>query len=201
MRPLFAILPFLMTAATDPATPGAPPTTPGADTPLAPAEALKKVEDGTIPFSQRLKIAADALRGIGPTDQFAAVQQQLTTANETLAARDQEITRLNGLLTTANTNVADLEARNVTLETEAKELRSKEQDIQKRATALGKETIAALGFPAAQLPAASEEATGASSDEQIAALQKKMEATTDPKEKGRLAQQVWDLATGGQGKN
>lgn len=124
------------------------------------AAAVAQIEDKTLPISQRLGVAVQALKGIDPTQQLATIKQQLTDANATLALRDGEITRLKAELDTAqrtltarDKDVTDLEAANAQLETEAQNLRAKEQDLDKRAGQKSKEHVAALGFPASQLPA------------------------------------------------
>lgn len=128
------------------------------------AAAVAQIEDRTLPLSQRLGVAVRVLKGIDPTQQLAGVQQQLTDANATVALRDGEITKLKAELATAQQTVAarekdvtELEAANAKLETEAKDLRAKEQDLEKRAGQKSKERVAALGFPAAKLPAPSAE--------------------------------------------
>jgi chromosome segregation ATPase len=180
MRPLFAILPFLMSAATDAASGGEPPRggSGGDGPPMDAAEALAKVEDRTLPIMQRLTIAANALKGIDPTNQLAALQEKLTTAQATIAARDTEITTLKadlatvrGELTARQTDVSNLEARNVELETANRDLLAKEQNLETRATAKSKESVKALGFPAKQLPAANAEHGDEKPEDKIRALE------------------------------
>lgn len=167
MRPLFSILPFLLASATDPATPGAPPTTGGAAEAVDPAEALKAIQDKTLPMSQRLDVAFKALKGIDPTNQLAAVKQKLADAEALVKTRDGELATANDALAAAKKELAareadvkNLEASNAQLALANKDLAAKEQSIDKRATAMANEKVAALGFPAGKLPAANDEIPG-----------------------------------------
>lgn len=128
-----------------------------------PATALAKLEDVTLPMSQRLSVAVQALKGIDPTNQLATIKTQLDEANKTLAARDSEITQLKGDLATASkritaleTDVSEAQAATAAAETRAKAAESKEQDLGKRADAMAKERMRELGFKAADLPPASD---------------------------------------------
>jgi len=155
--------------------------------------AIAKLEDKTLPISQRLSVAVQALKGIDPTQQLAGTKQQLTDANATIALRDGEITKLKAELeTTKQTlkarekDVSDLEASNAALETEAKDLRAKEQDIDKRAGQKSKEHVASLGFPAAKLPGPTgEKGNETPVQRALAAFQ----AETDTEKKGQLWQE------------
>lgn len=177
-------------AATDPANPDA----------VGIPDAIKAIEDKTLPMSQRLTVALKALQGVDPTGQLKDVKTQLDQAKTDLAARDAEITRLQTEAETMKKQITALETDAKTADTaralaekEAAELRAKEQDLDKRAESKAKEKVAALGFPAPQLPKADEKITGASADEEIEALNKRASESKDPAEKGRLAQQAWDL--------
>lgn len=135
----------------------------GAETPNA-AEALAKIEDKTLPMGQRLQVAAAALRGVDPTGQLATVKQSLTDAQAALAAKETELqglqsqlTDLQNQLAAREADVKSLEESNAKLEQTNKDLQSKEQDVDKRASAKAKEQVAALGFPAANLPAPNSE--------------------------------------------
>lgn len=187
MRPLFAILPFLMAPANDPATPGAPPASGGATDTPDPAAALAALEDKTLPMSQRLDVAFKALKGIDPTNQLAAVKKQLAEAQASVALKDAEIEKIKGELSTANkqlearhADVKGLEEANAKLEKENKELSGKEQNLEKRATEKANERVATLGFPASKLPAATEKVSDAANLEDLKA---KFEAETDPMKK------------------
>jgi chromosome segregation ATPase len=203
MRPIFAILPFLMTPASELAAGG------GGGAPIGtekvekvdPAEALKQLEDKTLPMSQRLTVAMNALRGIDPTNQLADVQRTLAEAQASLATRDQELAAAKADLASRDARITALETDVRNLETRNAQLEQAEQDLEKCAEAKSKEKVAALGFPASQLPAATAAPSGSTNDEKIAELHKQIAATSDPLEKGKLSQQVWDLMLPAQGKN
>jgi hypothetical protein len=132
----------------------------GGDGKLDLAAAVAQIEDKTLPISQRLSVAVQALKGIDPTQQLASIKQHLTDANASIALKDGEITKLKAELDTAQKtltarekDVSELEASNAQLENEANTLRAKEQDIDKRAEQKSKEHVASLGFPASNLPA------------------------------------------------
>lgn len=125
--------------------------------PFAAIETAKAaMENKTLPMSQRFSVAMKAFAGVGPTTQFAAVQAELTTTKATLATKEAELKTAQDELTAARADVATLEAANAKLETENAALQAKEQDIEKRAAAKSKEHVAALGFPAGQLPASTQ---------------------------------------------
>lgn len=127
-----------------------------------PMEAIKTaqaaLENKTLPMSQRFAVAMNAFKGVGPTAQYAAVQAELTTTKATLATKEAELKTAQEELTAARADVTSLEASNAKLETENAALQAKEQDIDKRAAAKSKEHVAALGFPAGQLPASTQTA-------------------------------------------
>lgn len=155
--------------------------------------AIAKLEDKTLPISQRLSVAVQALKGIDPTQQLAGVQKQLTDAKASIALKDGEIAKLKAELDTAQKtlsarekDVTDLEAANARLETEVKDLRAKEQDIDKRAGQKSKEHVASLGFPAAKLPGPTgEKGNETPAQRALAAFQ----AETDTEKKGQLWQE------------
>jgi hypothetical protein len=124
---------------------------------------LAQIQDGTLPMSQRLSVAIQAIRGIDPTNQLAKIQTDLTDANAQIAARDTELTTIKADLDAANkriaalsTDVTDAQAATAAAEARAKAAEAKEQDITKRVDARVKEELAAKGFPAAKLPNSSE---------------------------------------------
>lgn len=179
----------------------------GGAAPVNPAEALAKIEDRTLPMGQRLSVAAQALRGIDPTNQLAAVQERLTQAEATNATLQAQVEQANAERDTARAelsareqDVADLQARNAELEQANADLSAKEQDITKRADALVAERIAALGFPAVRLPASSsqQQAEGA---ERIAELRAQIAKETDPQKRGELAMEIRKIQSAQQGKN
>ena len=121
---------------------------------IDPAAAIAKIEERTLTMSQRLAVAAKALRGIPPAAQFTKVQDDLTTANT-------ELTKVRGELESANKRVAALEAdvtgleqSNARLEQDKKDLEAKEQDISKRASEQAKSIARGVGIEANKLPAA-----------------------------------------------
>lgn len=150
------------------------------------AKAVAQIEDKTLPISQRLGVAVQALKGIDPTQQLAGVQKQLTDATATITLKDAEITKLKADLTTAQQTLAarekdvtELEAANATLET-------KEKDIDKRASAKANERVAALGFPASKLPAAQTPEQTVNLPENEAALEEALKACATQKERSAL---------------
>lgn len=157
------------------------------------AAAVAQIEDKTLPISQRLGVAVQALKGIDPTQQLAGIQQKLTDANASITLKDAEITKLKAELDTAqktlaarDKDVSDLEASNAQLETEAKDLRAKEQDLDKRAGQKSKEHVASLGFPSSKLPGPSgEKGNETPTERALAAFQ----AETDAEKKGKLWQE------------
>lgn len=157
MIPSHAIRPFLRNAATEHGEGGG-----GSDEkPLAPAEALEKVKDVTLPMSQRLGVAIKALAGVDPTNQLAEVNKELTKAQGTISTQATEITDLKAKLTAAqsevaarNSDVSTLEASNAELQTKVKNLEATEKDLERRAESKANEKVAALGFKASALPAA-----------------------------------------------
>jgi vacuolar-type H+-ATPase subunit I/STV1 len=157
----------------------------GEKTPTA-AEALAAVEDPTMTMSQRLKVAAQALRGIDPTNQLAALQSQLQTAKESLAAKETELAGVQAELGTTKQRVAALEGDVKTLEQSNADLQAKEQDLEKRAAEKAKEQVRSVGIKAAKLPKSTDDekvpATGAK-----AALEA-FQAEKDPDKKAALYQ-------------
>lgn len=165
--------------------------------------AIAKLEDKTLPISQRLGVAIQALKGIDPTQQLAGIKQQLADANATVALRDGEITKLKADLATAQQTLAarekdvtDLEAANARLETEAKDLRAKEQDIDKRAGQKSKEHVASLGFPAAKLPDSQTEQGFKDLPQSEAELEEALKACATQQERSALLRS-YNAARGG----
>lgn len=166
----------------------------GGGTVPTPAEALQTIEDRTMPMSQRLTVAANALKGIDPTNQLAALKAELNQARSDLKASGEQITKLKAELETAQKQITALEADAAehekalaAAEKEAADLRAKEQDIDKRANSKSKERLGALGFPSSQAPAASDKPTAADALEDLRASFK---AETDPAKKSKLAKQI-----------
>jgi septal ring factor EnvC (AmiA/AmiB activator) len=172
----------------------------GGAAPVNPAEALAKIEDRTLPMGQRLSVAAAALRGIDPTNQLAAVQERLTQAEATNATLQAQVEQANAERDTARAelsareqDVTDLQARNAELEQANADLTAREQDITTRADAMVAERIAALGFPAERLPAATnqQQTEGA---ERIAELREQVDKEKDPKKRGALLAELRALS-------
>lgn len=169
------------------------------------AEALAALNDKTMPMSQRLSVAMNALKGIDPTNQLASMQTQLKAAQDALTAKETDLTKAKADLDAANlrikameTDVQNFEAANAKLETENKDLRAKEQDIEKRATAKAEERVAALGFPASKLPGADPKA----GDDKAAAAFAAYGEIKDPGEKAKYyAAHIVPLISAKQGLN
>jgi hypothetical protein len=124
------------------------------------AEALAKLEDKTLPLSQRLSVAAAALRGIDPTQQLAGTKQKLDEASAEVTRMKGELDTTQKQLAAREQDVKDLEAKLADLEKSNADLSAKEQDIEKRAAAMAKERMASLGFPSGKLPAPSADDKG-----------------------------------------
>lgn len=152
----------------------------GDNKPVDPAAAIAAIEDKTLPMSQRLGVALSALKGIAPAEQFAKVKTDLDAAQALLKTRDGELAAANKQIAALQADVTTLEESNAKLETANKELAAKEQDLDKRAKALAKEQVAALGFPASQLPPADPKINAAATDDEAMAEYAKI---TDPKAK------------------
>jgi hypothetical protein len=138
-----------MEQASDPANPDA----------IGIPDAIKAIEDKTMPMAQRLTVAVKALQGVDPTGQLATVKADLDTAKTDLTTRDAEITKLKADLDLANQRITALESdvasadqARADAEKTSADLQAKEKDVAKRADALAKEKIAALGFNSNQLP-------------------------------------------------
>jgi hypothetical protein len=128
------------------------------------AAALATIDDKTLPMSQRLSVAMQALRGVDPTNQLAQIKTDLTNAQSDLQSKQSEIATLQSELEQATariaaltTDVTEAQAATAAAETRANELANKEQDLQKRVDAKVKEELAAKGFPAAKLPGSTDQ--------------------------------------------
>lgn len=157
---------------------------------------IAQVENRTLPMSQRLSSAVAALRGIDPTNQLAAVQEQLTQAQARATELEQQLSTAQADLVTARAELAareqdvtDLQARNAELEQANADLTAREQDLETRADAKAAEKVAALGFPAGRLPAANgQQAT--EGEEKIAELREQLAKETDPGKRGKIALEI-----------
>jgi chromosome segregation ATPase len=126
----------------------------------------------------------------------ATLQAKIATLEESASTSAATITDLTSKLEAANAKITTLEADAAEVtkaladhKAEVATLKASEKTVD----AAAKEKIRALGISASQLPAASEKITGETADEKVAALNKQIAASNDPKEKGKLAQQAWDL--------
>ena len=126
---------------------------------LALPDAIKAIEDKTLPMSQRLGVALKALQGVDPTGQLATVKAELDKAKLDLSARDADLVTVRADLATANKQIAALQSdvseadkARATAEKTAQDLQAKEQNLETRAEAKVKEKMAALGFPTSKLP-------------------------------------------------
>ena len=147
--PMFKPRTALFLLAADPETPGGGKADPK---PIDPAAALATIENKTLPMSERLTVAANALRGIAPTEQFAKVSADLATAQASLKTATADLTTAQARITALEADVAAFEKSNAALESENVNLKAAEQDLDKRAKAQAKEEMKALGFPSSQLP-------------------------------------------------
>jgi hypothetical protein len=138
-----------MEEASDPANPDA----------IGIPDAIKAIEDKTMPMAQRLTVAVKALQGVDPTGQLATLKTDFDKAKTDLSARDSEITQLKADLDAAQKQITALEAdvksadeSRALAEKKTADLEAKEQDITKRADSLAKEKMRTLGFNSTDLP-------------------------------------------------
>ncbi len=124
------------------------------DKPVDAAEALAAVENKTLPMSERLSVAAKALRGIPPAEQFTKVKADLDAANAQLATVRGDLEAANKQITALQADVKQVEDANAKLEQTNKDLAAKEQDLNKRASEQAKQIARGIGIDANQLPAA-----------------------------------------------
>lgn len=160
------------------------------------AAAIAQVENRTLPMGQRLASALAALQGIDPTNQLAAIQEQLTQAQARTTELEQQLSTAQADLVTVRAELAareqdvnDLQTRNAELEQANADLTAREQDLEARADAKAAEKVAALGFPANRLPAANgQQAT--EGEEKIAELREQLAKETDPGKRGKIALEI-----------
>lgn len=110
----------------------------------------------------------------------------LKTTNGTLLA---ENTNLKAQLTTITAERDNLQAGFTRLETALQAAEKEKTTVQTEVT----HQLAAAGVPDSALPKAPAAVTTSSVEDQIAALNKQIDETKDPRQKGVLANQVWDL--------
>lgn len=159
------------------------------DKPVDAAEALAAVENKTLPMSERLSVAAKALRGIPPAEQFAKVKMDLHAADNTIILLKGTLEDKNKQIAALQADVKQLEDANAKLEQTNKDLAAKEQDLNKRASEQAKQIARGIGIEAKELPAAQtgDEAQPTAED-RIRALEgtKRMEAALHFKQHGKL---------------
>lgn len=162
----------------------APAAPPAPETPPPAGDSASAVKPGVIAQATAL------LRGAnGNAATIAALRADLTTRDATieqlrseLAARDATITDLTTELTTYRTQAADLQVAVTALQT-------KQTDVQTEVI----HQLAAAGLPESGLPKGSTSAAPQATAEE---LWQQAEAASDPKEKGRLANQALKLTEG-----
>lgn len=160
-------------------------TEPISSDPAAPVQA----DEPKLSIGQRLTAALASKESL---------QQAIADRDTTIAEDRAEIDRLKAenadlqsQLTEANEKITDLEAQAAEVEKslaaaekEAAEAKAQNTTVEKKA----QEKVASLGFPAAKLPAAQEEA----GQETAAELLARAEKTTDPKERYKLVKAARD---------
>lgn len=151
-------------------------------------------EEIKLTIGQQLKAALSSKQNL--TAQIAAHEGTIADHLATITAKDAEITQLKADIATRDAKITALEADAADVAAALEAHKSEVATLKATATtveAKAKEKVAALGFPASKLPKADDKLAEGSADEQIASLNRQIEASKDPKEKGRLANQVWDL--------
>lgn len=146
-------------------------------------DAIRAIEDNTMPMKQRLGVALKALQGVDPTGQLTTIKAELDKANLDLKAKALEFTNVSAELETAKKQIAalqkdveDNDAARIDAERKLKEVEAKDKDIDKRAQQQANEKVAALGFPSAKLPVADAKAASGTYEEALEAYSK----ITDP---------------------
>lgn len=121
------------------------------------------------------------------------LQAEVERGKTDLKAAQDKITDLEGKLSAAEAERdqlrADMSEIKTTLEgaqAEVKNLAAKEQDLDKRASDQAKAIVRGAGIDAEKLPAAVATLPG----DEIEALERKLAATTDPEEAGKLVMQI-----------
>ena len=110
----------------------------------------------------------------------------LKTSNGTLLA---ENTSLKAQLSSITAERDNLQAGFTRLETALASAEKEKVTVQSEVT----HQLAAAGVPDSALPTTPAAVVTTSVEDKIAALNQQIEASTDPREKGRLANEVWDL--------
>lgn len=168
-------------------------------------DAIKAIEDKTLPMSQRLGVALKALQGVDPTGQLADIKGKLKIADESITAKDGEITNLKSeianlkaQITALQTDVKNHDDERAKAEKKASDLEAKEQDLDKRAEAKAREKVAALGFPASKLPKADDKLNG---DDARKDLLAQLEKAATPEARGLIVAKLRQLRDDAVAKN
>jgi chromosome segregation ATPase len=120
---------------------------------------------------------------------IGTLETQASTDKATITDLTSKLEAANAKITTLEADAAEVKSALDAHKAEVGTLKAEQKTVEQKA----KEQVRALGFPAAELPAASEKITASSTEEQVTEINKKIESTRDPVEKGKLAQQAWDL--------
>lgn len=159
-------------------TSGAPVVTPSAEPVVqTPPATAPPVKPGVID---------SALAMVRDKGAMVAEINTLKTSNGTLLA---ENTNLKAQLTTVTAERDNLQAGFTRLETALSTAEKEKTNVQTEVT----HQLAAAGVPDAALPKTPAAVTTSSVEDKIAALNKQIDETKDSREKGRLANEVWDL--------
>ena len=124
-----------------------------------------------------------------------SLQAKILEQTSKLADQATTITDLQAQLAEATARVTKLEADAAEVEAALKAAEAESATLKaqaKTADQLAKEKVAALGFPAAQLPAAND-AVHANAEEEIASLRTQISKTTDPQKRGELVAKIQKL--------
>lgn len=157
------------------------------DKPVDAAEALAAVENKTLPMSERLSVAAKALRGIPPAEQFAKVKMDLHAADNTIILLKGTLEDKNKQITALQADVKQLEEANAKLEQTNKDLAAKEQDLTKRASEQARQIVRGIGIDATKLPAAQ---TGDEAPSVDALRSKLADASLSSEARGEIVKQI-----------
>jgi len=160
--------------------------------PMDPAAAIQAIEDRSLPMSQRLNVALNALRGIAPADQFAKVQADLATAQTDLTKARADLDAANKQIAALQADLLAVEKEKTGLAQENKDLKAKEQDLEKRASAQAKSIVQSVGIDANKLPGAQSETQGGSV-ESLRAKLNNPNSSLDAAERGKLVAQIRKL--------
>ena len=117
------------------------------------------------------------------------MQNEITTLKKTNGDLTARISQLESSLTAVTAERDNLQAGFSRLETALAASNAENKDVRAEVT----HQLGSAGVPESTLPKVTTSAEITSDDDQIAELNKQIEASKDPKERGRLSNQVWDL--------